>query len=141
MHWFLLNANIVSIITSEVYNLPYNPSLVAVTPTRVKVGEQFRINIKGGGWTELDNAYTVLYDNSFIGFECAFNSNGDVTINLTASGQPGVHLIDMYPTIYQGHGKPPWLYDTPQLTALQDHPGLSLGYRLPIFRMAIEVVE
>jgi hypothetical protein len=117
------------------------PSLVALTPTRVKVGDNFEINIKGGGWTELDNIYAVDYDNSFIGFACAFNSNGDITLNLPASGEPGVHLIDLYPAVYQGHGKPPWLYDTPQLSSLQDHPGLSLGYKLPIFRLAIEVTQ
>ncbi|MBI4329772.1 MAG: hypothetical protein HY673_00655 [Chloroflexi bacterium] len=117
------------------------PSLVGVTPTRVKLGENFTINIKGVGWTEIDNIYTVVYDNSYVGFACGFNSNGDVTVNLRASGGRGVHLIDLYPTTYQGHGKPPWLYDTPQLTALQDHPGLSLGYQMPIFRLAIEVID
>ncbi len=50
-------------------------------------------------------------------------------------------MIDLYPAVYQGHGKPPWLYDTPMLTALHDHPGLSLGYRLHIFRLAIEATE
>ncbi|MBI4506410.1 MAG: hypothetical protein HY691_12810 [Chloroflexi bacterium] len=123
--------------------VPYliQPSLVGVTPTRVKVGETFKVQIKGVGWTELDNIYTVVYDNSYVGFACGFNSNGDVTVNLRASGVPGTHLVDLYPAIYQGHGKPPWLYDTPQLTALRDHPGLALGYRLPIFRLAIEVIE
>lgn len=122
---------------------PYlvEPSLVTVTPNRVKIGENFKVNIKGVGWTEVDNIYAVVYDNSYIGFACGFNSNGDVTLNLRASGGPGVHLIDLYPAIYQGHGKPPWLYDTPMLTSLQDHPGLSLGYRLPIFRLAIEITN
>ncbi|MBI2938793.1 MAG: hypothetical protein HYY04_00010 [Chloroflexi bacterium] len=117
------------------------PSLIGVTPDRVKVGETFQVHLKGVGWTELDNIYTVVYDNSYVGFACGFNSSGDVTVNLRASGGPGVHLIDLYPAIYQGHGKPPWLYDTPQLTALQDHPGLALGYRLPIYRLAITVAE
>ena len=117
------------------------PSLSTVTPTRIKVGEQFKVQIKGVGWTELDNIYTVVYDNSYIGFACGFNSNGDVTLNLRASGAIGTHLIDLYPAIYQGHGKPPWLYDTPMLTFGRDHPSLVLGYRLPTFRLAIEIVE
>ncbi|MBI2912063.1 MAG: hypothetical protein HYY05_07960 [Chloroflexi bacterium] len=123
--------------------VPYlvQPSLVGVTPGRVKAGETFSVQIKGVGWTELDNTYTVVYDNAYVGFACGFNSNGDVTVNLRAAGGPGTHLIDLYPTIYKGQGKPPWLYDMPMLTALQDHPSLSLGYRLPIFRLAIEVVE
>ncbi len=117
------------------------PSLATITPTRLKVGESFKVNIKGVGWTELDNIYTIDYDNAYIGFACGFNSNGDVTVNLRASGVPGTHLIDLYPAIYQGHGKPPWLYDTPQLTWSRDHPSLVLGYHLPAFRLAIEVIE
>ncbi|MDO8531372.1 MAG: hypothetical protein Q7T26_04275 [Dehalococcoidia bacterium] len=115
-------------------------SLVEVTPSRVKVGEMFQVHVKGIGWTELDNTFTLTYDNSYIGYACGFNSKGDVVINMRATGQPGTHLIDLYPTVYQGHGKPPFMYQTPQLTALQDHPSLEYGYQLPIFRLAIEVV-
>ncbi|MBI2829211.1 MAG: hypothetical protein HYX77_08085, partial [Acidobacteria bacterium] len=58
-------------------------SLVAVTPTRVKAGEQFKIQIKGVGWTELDNTVAVTYDNAYLGYACGFNSNGDVTLYIT----------------------------------------------------------
>ncbi len=118
------------------------PSLVSVAPARVRVGETFQVHLKGVGWTELDNIYAVTYDNAFIGFACGFNSNGDVTINLQASGHPGTHLIDLYPAIYHGpKTQPPLLYNIPQLTFYRDHPSLGLGYRLPAFRLAIEVVE
>ena len=40
----------------------------------------------------------------------------------------------------QGTAKPPWLYQMPFLTALKDYPALELGYNLPIFRLAIEIV-
>jgi hypothetical protein len=117
-------------------------SLVEVTPQRVRVGETFTVNIKGIGWTELDNGVAVTYNNAFIGYACGFNSNGDVTLNLVATGEPGIHLIDLYPMIYQGKaGDPLWNYGVPFLTFAQDFPGLSLGYRLPAFRLAIEVVE
>jgi hypothetical protein len=33
-----------------------------------------------------------------------------------------------------------WNYQMPQLTFAQDQPGLWLGYRIPTFRMAIEVI-
>jgi hypothetical protein len=123
-------------------------SLVAVTPTRVRVGEQFKVEVKGIGWTQLDNGVAVTYDNVYAGYACGFNSRGDVTIYLTATGAPGVHLIDFYPMIYQGPGgvlggqgggEPPWSYQVPQLTTLEDGPGLALGYRLPIFRLAVVV--
>jgi hypothetical protein len=123
--------------------IPYyvEHSLVSVNPKRVKVGEPFTVQIKGGGWTELDNTVAVTYDNAAMGYACAFNSNGDVTINLIATGHPGTHLIDMYPAIYKGKDRVPWNYQTPFLTYARDFPALALGYRLPAYRLAIEVTE
>ncbi len=115
-------------------------SIAKVTPTRVKAGEVFQVQVKGIGWTELDNGVAATYDNNYIGFACGFNSQGDVTMNLVATGAPGTHLIDFYPMIYLGHGKGPWNYYIPQLTFARDNPGLALGYRIPVLRMAIEVV-
>ncbi|MBI4494636.1 MAG: hypothetical protein HY690_17810 [Chloroflexi bacterium] len=118
-------------------------SLVSVTPARVKAGEVYTVQVKGIGWTELDNGFAMLYDNAYVGYACGFNSQGDVTMNLVATGQPGTHLIDLYPMLYRvrDHGMGPWDYYLPQLTFAQDHPGLALGYRLPAFRLAITVVE
>ena len=116
-------------------------SLVGVTPARVKSGETFTVQIKGVGWTELDNGVAVTYDNAYLGYACGFNSQGDVTLNLVAYGGPGTHLIDLYPMIFLGHGKGPWLYNLPQLTFAQDNPGLALGYRLPAYRLAVTVVD
>jgi hypothetical protein len=123
--------------------IPYyvEQSLVEVKPKRVRVGETFTVQIKGGGWTELDNTVAVTYDNASIGYACAFNSNGDVTMNLVATGHPGTHLIDIYPAIYKGKDRVPWNYQTPFLTYARDFPALALGYRLPAYRLAIEVVE
>jgi hypothetical protein len=123
--------------------IPYyvEQHLVAVKPKRVKVGETFTVQIKGGGWTELDNTVAVTYDNASIGYACAFNSNGDVTMNLVATGHPGTHLIDIYPAIYKGKDRVPWNYQTPFLTFARDFPALAHGYKLPAYRLAIEVVE
>lgn len=119
-------------------------SMIGVTPQRVKAGQKFNVQIKGIGWTDFDNGVGVTYDNAYIGFACGFGTGGDITLPLVATGGPGTHLIDLYPMIYQGgrgKAKPPWTYQMPILTALEDGPGLALGYNLPIFRFAIEVVE
>jgi hypothetical protein len=123
--------------------IPYyvEQSLVAVNPKRVKVGETFTIQIKGVGWSELDNTLAVTYDNATIGYACGFNSNGDITINLVATGHPGTHLIDLYPAIYKGKDRVPWNYQTPFLTFARDFPALALGYRVPAYRLAIEITE
>jgi hypothetical protein len=115
-------------------------SLLEVTPKQVKAGDIFTVHLKGIGWTELDNGVAITYDNGYIGFACGFNSGGDATINLVATGAPDIHLIDLYPMIYQGHGEPPWGYEEPLLSFKVDAPGLALGYNLPTYRLAIEVV-
>jgi hypothetical protein len=46
--------------------------------------------------------------------------------------------------IYRAKGTHPpeyWNVQLPHLMALQDAPGLSLGYALPIFRLAVDVVD
>ncbi|MBI2872290.1 MAG: hypothetical protein HYY00_03770 [Chloroflexi bacterium] len=127
---------------AQVAALPFyvEQSLVAVTPKRVKAGEQITIQVKGIGWTELDNTVAVTYDNAYMGYACGFNSNGDITLQITAVGSPGTHLIDIYPTTFQGKATGRWPFQMPQLNALEDHPSLGLGYNLPIFRLAVEVV-
>jgi hypothetical protein len=95
-------------------------------------GTKTTVHLKGVGWTETEQIYHVVYDNAFAGYACAFQSAGDLTIFLTASGAPGWHYIDMYPGIYQGSETRPANYKMPQLTALTDHP----GEPLPIFRFA-----
>lgn len=119
-------------------------SLQDLSPRRVRSGEQFTIELKGGGWTELDKGVAVTYDNSYIGYACSVTSGGDITIHLVATGEPGTHLVDLYPMLYRHPGDHPaeyWNFELPQLTALDDHPGLALGYQLPIFRLAVEVTD
>ncbi|MDP2743915.1 MAG: hypothetical protein Q8P00_02470 [Dehalococcoidia bacterium] len=116
-------------------------SLATTAPVRVKAGEKFTVSFRGGGWTELDNGAAVTYDNAYIGYVCGYANNGDTPVELVATGGPGTHLVDIYPYIFDGgHGDWPWQYNLPQLTFAQDHPGLPLGYRLPAYRLAIEVV-
>lgn len=99
------------------------------------VGTPFTIHLKGVGWTETSNIMTVVYDNSYIGYACAFNSQGDVTIYLQATGAPGWHFIDLYPAIYKGVNEIPNNFRMPQLTYAADHPGEDL----PAFHFAFEV--
>ena len=114
-----------------------------VSALKLKAGQPFTIHLKGLGWTQLDNTIAVDYDNSYIGYGCGFNSNGDVVMNLVATGAPGTHLIDMYPLLYT---QQPSYTNTPygmvpMLTYARDIPGLALGYQLPAIRLAIEVVK
>jgi hypothetical protein len=111
-------------------------SIVGMTPQSGPAGTPVSIHLKGVGWTEYDNVYVATYDNAYMGYACGFNSQGDVVINFTAAGEPGLHIIDLYPGIYQGPPtEPQQLYRLPQLTYADDHP----GNRIPALRFTFEV--
>jgi hypothetical protein len=95
----------------------------------------FKVHLKGVGWSETANIYTVVYDNGLTGYACGFNSQGDVEVFMQATGEPGWHYIDFYPAIYKGKESRPINFRLPELTGDQDHPGEDL----PIFHFAFEV--
>ncbi len=111
------------------------PTAFPLDISRGPVGTTFTVHLNGVGWTETSNIYHLVYDNSYIGYACAFNSQGDVKIFITATGAPGWHFIDLYPGIYKGVETRPNNFRIPQLTYAQDHPGEDL----PAFHFAFEV--
>jgi hypothetical protein len=113
------------------------PTAFPLDVERGPSGTPFTLHLQGVGWTETANIYTVVYDNSYIGYACAFNSQGDVRIPLQATGDPGWHFIDFYPAIYRGQEQQPRNFLIPQLSYAADHPGEDL----PRFRFAFEVTE
>jgi hypothetical protein len=110
-------------------------SIAGISPTSGPLGTKVSIHLKGVGWTDVDNIYVLTYDNGYMGYACGFNSQGDVVVNFTAAGAPGVHLIDFYPGIYQGPADGQQLYRLPQLTYADDHP----GNKIPALRFAFQV--
>src|SRR3990170_4175297 len=91
-----------------------------------RVGEEILVHLKGIGWTETDNIVSIVYDNSWIGYACGFNTDGDVVIRVRATGAPGWHYIDIYPTLYRYRNysqtmELPFLFRYPMLS-WQDHP-------------------
>jgi len=112
-------------------------------PKVVKAGEPFFVELKGVGWTQLDNTLAITYDNSYIGYACGFNSNGYVRVQLFATGEPGTHLIDLYPLLYTQQPAYPYtqLGMVPLLGFARDAPGLAAGYDIPAIRLAIKVVK
>jgi hypothetical protein len=74
----------------------------AINATEGPAGSTVAVTLKGVGWTFDANLATLDYDNSYIGYACGFNSGGNVTFLLTVDGAPGVHTIDVYPSIWWG---------------------------------------
>lgn len=128
------------IAKNEIYGQTYLrilPSIISMEPKSGPIGTKINITIKGGGWTEFDNAYYLTYDNAYTGYLCAFNSKGDLTFDVVATGSPGYHLIDLYPGIYKQEVKDTDMTLIPQLTYSTDHPGSAM----PAIRLAFEVTE
>ena len=101
-------------------------------------GTELTIKLKGVGWTETANIYTLVYDNAYTGYACGFNSQGDITIFMPLTGEPGWHFIDLYPAIYKGKEmQGTQNFRIPQLTYQEDHP----GEQLPAFHFAVQVTE
>jgi hypothetical protein len=127
-------------IGKEVYGEAYLrilPSLVSISPTSGPAGTEITVEIKGSGWTEFDNAYYLNYDNAYTGYMCSFNSQGTLKFTIIAAGEPGYHLLDLYPGIYRGKKSPPDVYLSPQLSYEEDHPGSAM----PAIHLAFEITE
>lgn len=75
------------------------PVFEELKPESGRVGTQITINGQGVGWNETWNQATILYDNSYIGYICGGDIPGIVEGKLKATGDPGWHIIDIYPTI------------------------------------------
>ncbi|WP_144036075.1 hypothetical protein [Sporosarcina koreensis] len=127
-------------VGEEVYGQTYlriTPSIVELSPASGPAGTEINVTIKGGGWTEYDNAYYLTYDNAYSGYMCAFNSQGTLEYKVIATGEPGYHIIDMYPGVYEQQEIDTDMTLIPQLTYREDHPGSGM----PAIRYGFEVTE
>lgn len=77
-----------------------------VTPSEGQQGTSITIQLLGTGWDYNTNIVAIDYDNAFVGYACGFNSQGNITVTIPAAGSPGVHSIDLYPSIYLGPAPP-----------------------------------
>ena len=113
------------------------PSIIDFTPKSGPAGTVVTVQIKGGGWTEFDNAYYMTYDNAHVGYMCSFNSQGTLEYEFIATGDEGFHFIDLYPGIYRWEQEDINPTLIPQLTYEEDHPGSSM----PAIRMAFKITK
>jgi len=78
----------------------------SISATQGPEGSLVDITLTGLGWTYQDNIAAIDYDNSFMGYVCGFNTNGNITLHLPVTGAPGFHSIDLYPSNYLGPTAP-----------------------------------
>lgn len=110
---------------------------IAGFTAQAKAGQDVSIHMEGVGWTIQGKTYAVVYDNVYLGYGCSFSTKGDIQLHLPAAGTPGVHIIDLYPAVYEGQDPTPNIYSRPNLTYLHDHPGGTL----PAFHFTLVVTD
>jgi hypothetical protein len=99
----------------------------SLSATSGPVGTKIVITLFGVGWDFNTNIASFDYDNSYVGYGCGFSSSGNVTFTIPATGAPGIHTIDIYPSVWWGPqnfaNQLAVEYRFPLLTP-QDHPEL-----------------
>jgi len=99
----------------------------AISATSGPIGTKVVITLLGIGWDFNTNIATLNYDNAYVGYGCGFSSSGNVTFTITATGAPGIHDIDINPSVWWGPAnfanQLAVEYRYPLLTP-QDHPEL-----------------
>ena len=116
--------------------VPAAGQVVAINESTLKVSSTFNIGGKPTGLALSTDGKTLYV---------ADNSSNNIDVIATATGAIGTHLIDFYPLLYTQNPVYPGAALTygmvPFLSFKTDDPGLALGYQLPAFHVAIEVVK
>ena len=97
-----------------------------IRPTSGPVGTRIDVEMEGVGWTQHENEVAVCYDNAYIGYTCGADLMGKVKPEVYATGVPGPHYLDLYPTFrnpsgsVEGDDKP--IYFRRPILTWRDHP-------------------
>lgn len=116
------------------------PDVLDISPTEGPVGTEIDIKLSGLGWTVYENAPYFVYDNHLVGYVCAVDDddkNGVTHLKMEAAGDPGIHFIDAYPSIFENREDEPDFEVKPHLSYLDNHPVRPL----PAFHFTFEVTE
>lgn len=100
------------------------PDIVSVTPTSGPVGTEIEIEIEGIGWPAYSTMY-FTYDNKMVGYVCGnsdLEEHGITRTRFEAVGDPGMHVIEAYPTIFETREDEPNFEIKPHLSYLDNHP-------------------
>lgn len=115
------------------------PKIEKFEPTSGPVGTEFDIEISGVGWTTYEIKPMFVYDNNLLGYTCSLSGPERTRIQTTlrATGEPGYHFIDAYPSMHPVKDDEPDFALKPHLSYLDNHPVRPL----PAFHFAFEVTE
>ncbi|MFC7134849.1 MULTISPECIES: hypothetical protein [Salinibaculum] len=116
------------------------PTIETYGPTSGPFGTEIEIELSGLGWTNYENAAYFVYDNHPLGYLCGTGGDDDTGIVnpvIRATGEPGWHFIDVYPSLFKVKEDMPDFELLPHLSYLDNHPVRPL----PAFHFAFELTD
>jgi hypothetical protein len=116
------------------------PDIQSYGPAEGPVGTEIEIELSGIGWTIYENAPFIVYDNKPLGYVCGTagdDKEGVVRAKIPATGEPGWHFIDIYPSLFDMQEEKPEYEIRPHLSYLDNHPMRPL----PGMHMSFKVTE
>jgi hypothetical protein len=115
------------------------PSIEKFEPASGPVGTEFEIEIAGLGWTMYETTPMFVYDNDLLGYGCSLSGPEPTKLRtkLVATGEPGYHFLDVYPSIFKMDDEEPDFELMPHLSYLDNHPMRPL----PACHFTFEVTE
>lgn len=116
------------------------PQVVTFEPTEGPVGTDIEIELTGIGWPTYENAYFFVYDNRPLGYVCGVDmekGEGIVRTEIQATGEPGYHFIDVYPSFFETKEELPDVEQKAHLSYRNNHPVRPL----PAINLAFEITD
>jgi len=95
---------------------------VRVAPQSGPPGTPITISVDGIGWQNMENSWTVIYDNRFTGWLSAVTTRGRARAIIPATGQPGKHVIQIV------HGSFTFPYMNMQQSPRPERPTFSFEF-------------
>ena len=80
------------------------------------LGTPISFVMKGVGWRELENSWTLTYDNAFTGWVSSVTTQGTARFTIPATGNVGTHVIAFI------HGEFTFPYLNPEQNPRPDRP-------------------
>ena len=89
---------------------------VEMSPASGPQGTPISFVMKGIGWRELENSWTLSWDNAFTGWVSSVTTQGTAKFTIPATGGPGAHVIAFI------HGEFTFPYLNPEQNPRPDRP-------------------
>ncbi|MBW7921266.1 MAG: hypothetical protein H3C51_04115 [Rubellimicrobium sp.] len=97
---------------------------VSISPESGPAGSPVTVDVSGIGWRQMENSWTLLYDNAFTGWMSSVTTGGHARFVIPATGQPGTHVLEVI------HGDFTFPYRNMQQSPEPDRPTFTATFEV-----------